>query len=68
MPHHKRRIRFLLALLAAGFFAGAALTANSAQADGGVGPYMPQPAWDRKLPSLSPVLRPVGLEQRGSAG
>jgi hypothetical protein len=51
MPHHKRRIRFLLALLAAGFFAGAALTANSAQADGGVGPYMPQPAWDRKLPA-----------------
>jgi hypothetical protein len=51
MPHHKRRIRFLLALLAAGFFAGLALTVNSAQADGGVGPFMPQPAWDRKLPA-----------------
>ena len=51
MPHHKRHIRFLLALLAAGFFAGVALTATSAQADGGVGPFMPQPAWDRKLPA-----------------
>ena len=52
MPHHKRHHRFMLALLAAGFFAGLALTANSAQAASGVGPFMPQPAWDRKLPAL----------------
>ena len=30
-----------------------ALTASSAQADGGVGPYFPEPAWDRKLPASS---------------
>ena len=51
MPHHKRRIRFLLALLAAGFLAGVALTASPAQAASGVGPFFPEPAWDRKLPA-----------------
>jgi len=51
MPHHKRRNRFMLGLLAAGFLAGAALSANSARAASGVGPYFPEPAWDRKLPA-----------------
>jgi len=52
MPHNKRRIRFLLALLAAGFLAGVALTASPALAASGVGPFFPEPAWDRKLPDL----------------
>ena len=52
MPHHKRRNRFMLGLLAAGFLAGVALTASPAQAASGVGPYFPEPAWDRKLPAL----------------
>ena len=52
MPHHKRRIRFLLALLAAGFLAGVALTASPAQAASGAGPFFPEPAWDRKLQAL----------------
>ena len=51
MPHHKRRNSFILRLLAAGFLAGAALTASLAQADSGVGPYFPEPRWDRKLPA-----------------
>jgi hypothetical protein len=51
MPHHKRRNRFMLGLLAAGFLAGAALSANSVWAASGVGPYFPEPAWDRKLPA-----------------
>ena len=41
--------RFILALLAAGFLAGAALTASPAQAASGLGPFFPEPAWDRKL-------------------
>jgi hypothetical protein len=41
----------ILGLLAFGVLAGVALTANSAQAASGVGPYFPQPAWDRKLPA-----------------
>ena len=51
MPHHKRRIRFMLGLLGAGFLAGVALTASSTQAASGSGPYYPEPAWDRKLPA-----------------
>jgi uncharacterized protein DUF1566 len=53
MPHHKRRIRFMLGLLAVGFLMGVALTASPAQAASGVGPFMPQPAWDRKLPAAT---------------
>jgi uncharacterized protein DUF1566 len=51
MPQHERRHSFILRLLAVGFLAGAALTASSAQAASGVGPYFPEPAWDRKLPA-----------------
>ena len=51
MPHHKRHHRFMLALLAAGLLAGVSMTANSAQAASGVGPFFPEPAWDRKLPA-----------------
>jgi hypothetical protein len=51
MQQHKRPNRIILGLLALGVLAGVALTANSAQAASGVGPYFPQPAWDRKLPA-----------------
>jgi hypothetical protein len=51
MPQHQRRNRFMLALLAASFLTGVALTASSVQAASGVGPYFPEPAWDRKLPA-----------------
>ena len=51
MQQHKRANRIILGLLALGVLAGVALTANSAQAASGVGPYFPDPAWDRKLPA-----------------
>ena len=51
MQQHKRPNRIILGLLALGVLAGVALTANSAQAASGVGPYFPEPAWDRKLPA-----------------
>ena len=51
MPDHKRRNSFILGLLAASFLTGVALTASSVQAASGVGPYFPEPAWDRKLPA-----------------
>ena len=51
MPQYTRRNRFMLRLLAVGLLAGVALTASSAQAASGVGPYYPEPAWDRKLPA-----------------
>ena len=51
MPQHKQLNRIILGLLALGVLAGSALSASSAQAASGVGPYFPEPAWDRKLPA-----------------
>ena len=56
MPQHERRHRFILRLLAVGFLAGAALTANPVQAASGAGPLFPEPAWSRKLPAATRFL------------
>ena len=51
MQPHTRANRVILGILALGILAGLALTANSAQAASGAGPFFPDPAWDRKLPA-----------------
>jgi len=51
MQPHTRPNRVILGLLALGVLAGVALTTSSAPAASGVGPYFPEPAWDRKLPA-----------------
>ena len=56
MQQHKRPNRIILGLLALGVLAGAALTASPAQAASGVGPFFPEPAWDRKLPAATRFL------------
>ena len=49
MQQYKRPNRIILGLLSLGLLAGAALTANQAQAVEAPGPYYAKPSWDRKL-------------------
>ena len=51
MQQQRRRSGMILGLLALGLLAGAALTTGSAQAASGVGPFLPESVWDRKLPA-----------------
>ena len=56
MQQHKQLNRMILGLLALGVLAGTILTAGSAQAASGAGPYFPEPAWSRKLPAATRFL------------
>jgi hypothetical protein len=51
MQQQRQHSGIILGLLALCLLAGAALTAGPAQAASGVGPFLPEPAWDRKLPA-----------------
>ena len=56
MPSHPQRHTILSGLLALGLLAGTALTAGPAQAASGVGPFYPEPAWDRKIAPINRFL------------
>lgn len=56
MQRHTRPYRFFLGLLLLGPLAGAALTTGPAQAASGVGPFFPEPAWDRKIAPVDRFL------------
>ena len=56
MQQQRRHSGLILGLVALGLLAGVALTAGPAQAASGVGPFYPEPAWDRKLPASTRFL------------
>ena len=56
MPQHERRHSFILRLLAVGFLAGAALTANPAQAASGLGPLFPGTRVEPETPGRTRFL------------
>lgn len=56
MQQQRRRSGLIIRLVALGLLAGAALTASPAQAASGVGPYLAEPAWDRKITPASRFL------------
>ena len=56
MQRHTRRYRIFLELLLLGLLVGVALTAGPAQAASGVGPFYPEPAWDRKIAPINRFL------------
>jgi hypothetical protein len=64
MQQRMRRSGIIIGLLSIGLFAGAALTANLAQAVDAIGPYYAEPAWDQKFPAAT---RFVVLTNWGSA-
>ncbi|MBH0185838.1 MAG: DUF1566 domain-containing protein [Nitrospira sp.] len=51
MLRQPRPYRLILGLLLLGLLGGAVLPTGLVQAASGVGPYFPEPAWDRKLPA-----------------
>ena len=56
MPSHPQRHTILSGLLALALLIGTALTAGPAQAASGVGPFYPEPAWDRKIAPINRFL------------